>query len=799
MTYLPNQPVLRCDLSLQRIIEEFKILAASHTVDSMLPAGPISENTPITINISYSAKYANIGKRTESSFEITLTFKQINQIKNNSASDLMWIRFYTPNESRTPDLNNNQMDGEIYGDSTGHFPHIAEARNWSLKTIKWPVYNKNTGDAYNLRISQSQFEAAKNDINFENGNCYEDTFNIKSYGSSATNSFVEARIENYKDLVNNFRPNESFAPGGMIRLHSCYTQVSEQQAQASSYYLDVPLLRRKNYYYVKNYAPASDTTATHNIDIKMFFEPAYHNDNEARAFSSVGMNLVVLGKDEPQPQTDSELEALFVGQDNDYYPLTKDCSTYFLTIKSMSGTMQYFISGDSLFISNGSEPGFIYFSNIYFDRFFSAGQTWYIQNEGGNTFLDNKRNIDYVPSSDSATETQTELTLKTQFASTYSYYRMYFSEMGEDEVFNNNYVYFKINNYIDVQSLSNSFKAKYLKPIDCKNTDYVPGISSMGTTSDVLLEKANICFITYHKDPNNVLPLDKVNLSYTRLAYNAEKTIHYLKNDTSDDKDIIFKLSAIEYNENNIDRFVYSKLQNYSGGNPIYIAYTFSSSYAYRDLQSGIDYLILRFVFTDSNKNPYYSANDNIFSPVLIKANNIYTFSACRMYISLMPIYMFCFIGFQAPEGVSNIQLNKLYYKRDGVEQEFAYTPNVDVSEAQAYMVGSFMTGTIVYMKPDSVTLKINGATVNLGDSTLYENYTVGLEYSTVGVDPDQQVIGKIGPTPTSSFTNMYEMNDGAPAESNINYICYNLTGGRLFRENALNMIRVSIHTRSQA
>ena len=82
------------------------------------------------------------------------------------------------------------MDGEIYGDSTGHFPHIAEARNWSLKTIKWPVYNKNTGDAYNLRISQSQFETAKNDINFENGNCYEDTFNIKSYGSSATNSFV---------------------------------------------------------------------------------------------------------------------------------------------------------------------------------------------------------------------------------------------------------------------------------------------------------------------------------------------------------------------------------------------------------------------------------------------------------------------------------------------------------------------------------------------------------------------------------------------------------------------------------
>jgi hypothetical protein len=51
--------------------------------------------------------------------------------------------------------------------------------------------------------------------------------------------------------------------------------------------LDVPLIRRKNYYYKKTYAPASDTTATHNIDVKMFFEPAYHETNEARAFSSV--------------------------------------------------------------------------------------------------------------------------------------------------------------------------------------------------------------------------------------------------------------------------------------------------------------------------------------------------------------------------------------------------------------------------------------------------------------------------------------------------------------------------------
>lgn len=62
-------------------------------------------------------------------------------------------------------------------------------------------------------------------------------------------------------------------------------------------------------------------------------------------------------------------------------------------------------------------------------------------------------------------------------------------------------------------------------------------------------------------------------------------------------------------------------------------------------------------------------------------------------------------------------------------------------------MVSSFDNNTVVYLKPDSVTLKLNGSTVNLGDSELYEHYNVGLEYSLVGIDSTQQVIGHIGPT----------------------------------------------------
>ena len=227
------------------------------------------------------------------------------------------------------------------------------------------------------------------------------------------------------------------------------------------------------------------------------------------------------------------------------------------------------------------------------------------------------------------------------------------------------------------------------------------------------------------------------------------------------------------------------------------MAYTFRSSYNYVPAQVQTEYLLLSFVFTDSNKSNN-TTNNNIFDPIEILTGSIYTHSACKVYVSLRPIYIFCFIGFQAPEGVSDIQLNKLYYRRGSdEEQEFEYIANVEESQYQGYMVSSFDNNTVVYLKPDSVTLKLNGSTVNLGDSELYEHYNVGLEYSLVGIDSTQQVIGHLGPTQSSSFTNMDLMTDGAPDESNINYICYNLSGPRIFQKNSLNMIRVSIHPKT--
>ena len=99
MTYLPTQPVLRCDLNIHRIIEQFLITSATHVRTTMLPAGPINEDTTITINISYVAKFKNIANETESSFELTVSFRHLRQLVDAGEGDFIWYRLYYPTQT----------------------------------------------------------------------------------------------------------------------------------------------------------------------------------------------------------------------------------------------------------------------------------------------------------------------------------------------------------------------------------------------------------------------------------------------------------------------------------------------------------------------------------------------------------------------------------------------------------------------------------------------------------------------------------------------------------------------------
>lgn len=99
MTYLPTQPVLRCDLNIHRIIEKFLITSATHVRTTMLPAGPINEDTTITINISYVAKFKNIANETESSFELTVSFRHLRQLVDAGEGDFIWYRLYYPTQT----------------------------------------------------------------------------------------------------------------------------------------------------------------------------------------------------------------------------------------------------------------------------------------------------------------------------------------------------------------------------------------------------------------------------------------------------------------------------------------------------------------------------------------------------------------------------------------------------------------------------------------------------------------------------------------------------------------------------
>ena len=154
----------------------------------MLPPGPLSSNTSITININYSAKYRNVGKRTESSFELPLSFLELKQISGNTASDMVWLRWQLPGGD-PPILNNSDMIGYQYGDPD-YFPLIDNDDHWSLKTIKWP-----SGNSFNLLIAKKYFEQAKTDINFENGNCYADTYSLTTYNNISAEN-VATKIKN---------------------------------------------------------------------------------------------------------------------------------------------------------------------------------------------------------------------------------------------------------------------------------------------------------------------------------------------------------------------------------------------------------------------------------------------------------------------------------------------------------------------------------------------------------------------------------------------------------------------------
>lgn len=798
ITYLPKQPVLKCDLSLQRIIEDFTILSARHEVETMLPAGPLSPNTQIIININYSAKYKNIGKRTESSFELPLTFLELKQISNNTESDLKWIRFQLPNV-QAPELNNSNMIGYAYGNQD-YFPFIENNDDfWSLKNIKWPAH-----DIANLKIDKKFFEQAKTDINFENGNCYADTYDLETYNNMTPENIAD-KIKKYNQRAVNIP--ETFAPGGLIRLHRTY----QTNVPDSSFYLDVPLLRRKNYYYKETYASIQENPeAENNVEVHLYFEPVYHQGETVTAINSnTEICTYCLGYSQPNPSTEDELEALFLELPNRYITIpsipTDDFRIY-ISVKSLSGTMEYYISGDSLFNQQGqSSIEYVTFDKILIDKFAPHG-IWYEQDP--NIIVEgSKNNMAYNPASDAQTETQTEIRLKSTNANNYTYYRMHFAN-GEDEeqVLYRNYIYFRMSKYSNSTNDS-KFTIRYLLPSNCTSSDLISGIKSYGsgTAEDVYIDKSDICFVTYH--PND--DINKTNMKYTVLTTtgegHAEENVYYINNGTNAAENLILRLTAIQNKDvTGKNRYVYKQIRNVypeTDEKLIYVAYMLYSSHNFDYI-----YYIIKFKFIES---------DMVFNNITLNANEFYQGSACRVYISFMPIYIFSVIIDDLPSGLSDLKLNKISYKRINTryntvieEGDVDYIPNIENLNGLNYMATSFINAykkdgstvyqekTIVYLKPENISVKVdNQGTVQetvLSDPNemIFNDYTVNITYL---IDENIQ----IGEQMNFKFKNNYTIDDqGNPTTENIYFITKTDEPMVIFKEQKLSAIRFTLRER---
>lgn len=790
VTYLPKQPVLKCDLSLQRFIEDFTILNAVHEVNSMLPPGPLSPNTTIVINISYSAKYKNVGKRTESSFELPLTFLELKQISGNQESDLMWLCWQLPGGD-PPELNNSNMIGYQYG-NPDYFPFIENNDDyWSLKNIKWPA-----GNSYNLLISKKYFEQAKTDINFENGNCYADTYSLASYNNIMAEE-VATKIKNYNRKLDD-TPN-TFAPGGLIRLHKRY----QPKVAESSYYLDVALLRRKNYYYQETYASIEeDAEAEGNVEVHLYFEPVYHTgETVISANSTTEICSYRIGYSQPNPTTKEELDMLFSSRPNRHitipYINSNDFRIY-VSVKSLSGTMEYYISGDSLFKQTSSSSiEYVTFDNILIDKFAPHG-IWYPYDQGPN-IVTSQINNEYDSGSDSQVETQTELKVDSRNANSYTYYRMHFANgVGAEQVFYKNYIYFRMSPYTN----TSSFKLRYLLPNNCKNSDLIPGIKSLGPGSaeDVYINKSDICFITYH--PND--DINKTNMKYTVLTTReddlAEATIGYISSGANTSENLILRLTAIQNKDvTGKDRYVYKQIrQAYDNESLIYITYMLYSSYDLDHI-----YYILKFQFIESTQ---------IFNNITLNAAEFYPANVCKVYISFMPIYIFLVIIDTLPSGLSDAKVNKLSYKRidsrnNNVieEDDVNYVTNIE-NNGLKYMAASFInahkkTGatvytekTIVYLKPENMSVKVNNQETDLSDpgNIFFNQYNVNIAYLR---DENMEIGGQMN----YMFKNNYEVDDqGKATINNINFITrINDQQKVIFKEQTLSAIRLTFREKT--
>ena len=502
LSYAQEQPVLRCDLGIFQIVQSIVIKSAVHDYMTALPAGPLSLDTTIKINIAASVKYEGMQNPIDENFPLLISFKTIKDWtdleQGETESKPNWIRLITPGNGTSPTLSDiigfkygvsdfltvkyeDPIDNNIYGDS-----------DCSLGTVRWPLNN-------NLRVTnESQLENKKN---FIDKSVVADTYDLTTYNNI---------LGNYTEIN-----GKNISPFGCLRIHTVYSTDTEESIQNSSYYIDVSIYRCKNYYY-----ETSKSETIENSELYFYYDSI--RTNNGVIFPNTKIFVLKSLQDNDTYENVANLDNYFnrlSSKEYTYYSIHNNSNYMFLTIKEQNGTFYIYASGAKALTTNTSDE-FTY----------KSPQNLIIEGYRGNVWDPLIYDTDYETLSTNNNYLAIKFFLND--SNSIKYIRIKQAEP------NSPIYYFK-------NSIKRNTNCQfYIHPLLTK--DNTTTEQSITGATNIIEDKLNISFILYNKD------LNENNLTYDNLTFApdaANKRFDLNRNS------IHFKLTSVYYDEKLTPRY----------------------------------------------------------------------------------------------------------------------------------------------------------------------------------------------------------------------------------------------------
>ena len=578
LSYAQEQPVLRCDLGILQIVQSIEVLSAIHDYTTALPAGPLSLDTTIRINITASVKYEGMSSKIEENFPLLITFKNIlnwytEEVED--GDDTNWIRLILPGET----LDGNKTIQQGYPYNSQQFIMIKYTdpadgtiqgnSDCSLGTLKWP-YNDNL-----LCADKNEFD---NFTTYITRSVMSDTYDNNTFNND--NTLLNEAI------------NNNISPFGNLRIHTVYSTDSPEAIQNSSYYIDVSILRCKNYYY-----ETSQAQTVENTEINCYYNPIIKQGQDYTLPNTALLLLKVQAYNDVYVNNINKLNYDYTS----FYTIPcnaqDELHSIYLTIKSQNGSFYIFASGAKELTTNTNNSG-----NAY-----DVEKTLNIEGWRGTRWGSLTENNDYVINHD--TNQYSIYFLPSEYINDSNYLRISLLNVNNSPIY-----YVKMAKHSSLRNCNIN-----IIPLFTVDTNIIE--QNLVNQSGVNKNNFIISYILYNnnKDESNLIQ-DSLNFSISNISYNL-----------SHDHLIFFKLTSIscsmmgsKINYDNIDYYIKSgnDIKQCKSFNNISIQPSTGTINVYVSFNPIYDIIFNPTVFlTDNiNLNKLYYNNDN---NIIINNNHI--------------------------------------------------------------------------------------------------------------------------------------------------------------------------------